>query len=438
MNNTFLYQPLKGFLLIYIMFFIVCTSKDMSAFPPSIFNVAVVNNSDNKSTIKSITLHKYGFELSDAIIGLNTDEKLLLGFDDLDDARVKDYKFRIKHYNGNWTPSDLIPSEYLDGFPFDEITDAFFSLNTTTPYIHYELVFPTDYLRITKSGNYMITVFEDFDEESIVLERRFKVIDYKVEIVASVKPPLSLKYKFNKQEIGFSISLAKSYIQNPAQNLKIFIQQNGRIDNIITDIKPVRNNGNELDYHFNNKSIFDGGNEFRLIDIKSFKYKSAQIQDIDYFSDGYHILLWEDESRGNKDYVFSDDINGRKLIRTENESNSSTEADYAWIKFTLQSTDYLINRKIYVIGELTNWTFNEQSQLQFNPESNKYELKLFLKQGYYNYQYIVNDDVNTADISIIEGNHYETNNEYSIFVYYREPGTLYDQLIGFKKIIAPA
>ncbi len=421
------------------MFFIVCTSEDLHAFPPSVFNVAVVNYPGDKNTIRSVSLYKYGFGLSDPIIALNTDEKLQLEFDDLDDVMVRSYKFRIQHCNGDWVPSDLIPSEYIDGFQVDEVNNYAFSLNTTTSYIHYELIFPTDYLRITKSGNYMITVFEDFDETTIVLKRRFKVIDPKVEVIASVKPPLFLKHKFNKQEIGFSISLMKSYIQNPAQNLKIVIQQNGRTDNIITDIKPVRNNGDELDYHFNNKSIFDGGNEFRSIDIKSFKYKSAQIQEIDYFSNAYHVLLWEDEGRGNKDYRFSDDINGRKLIKTEDGINSSTEADYAWIELSLQSPDYLTKSNIYVIGALTNWAFNEYSQLQFNSETSKYELQLFLKQGYYNYQYIVkDDDVNAGDISIIEGNHFETNNEYSIFIYYREPGTLYDQLIGFKKIIAPA
>jgi hypothetical protein len=81
---------------------------------------------------------------------------------------------------------------------------------------------------------------------------------------------------------------------------------------------------------------------------------------------------------------------------------------------------------------------SEDTKMNFNAETNLFEGLLFLKQGYYDYQYLIKEKGKTLqDISLTEGSHYETNNEYSIFVYYRDPGTLYDQLIGVEKIYGP-
>lgn len=423
----------QGFRMTYIMFFTVCLTVQ-----PGIHSVSAnLNNFIDKPNIKSVVLHRSGFELSDPIIQLNTDEKLFLSFDDLDD-QVKNYSFTIKHCNSNWEASDLMTSEFIDGFITDRIDDYEFSLNTTTPYIHYTLNFPTDYLRYTKSGNYLLTVFEDDTQESPAFTRRFHVVDSKIKIEASVKPPLSIKFKKCKQEIGFKILLDKLYVPNPEASLKIVIQQNQRIDNVITDLKPVRNQGSVLNYHYNNKSIFNGGNEYRPLNIKSLKYKSEHIQSIDYFYDGYHITLFEDQLRDRSNYIIEDDINGQRLIKTEDEHNSATEANYTWVHFKLKAKPHLLNKNIYLNGKLTEGHTPENTKLTYNAENNCFEARLFLKQGYYDYLYLVKEaGVKEDQISLTEGSHYETQNEYTIFVYYREPGTLHDQLIGVEKINGP-
>lgn len=428
----------QAFRMTYIMFLTVSFNLLSTFLFASIglknTSTEYIDDINDNRNIKSVLIHRNGFELSDPVIQLNTDEKLLLSFDDLEDE-VKSYSYKIQHCNSNWEPSELMNNEYSEGFSTDQINDYQFSLNTTTPYIHYNLIFPTDYLRITKSGNYIISVFETDNESKPAFKRKFKIVDPKIKIEAHVKPPISIKFKKNKQEIGFKIFLNNLYVPNPEALLKVVIMQNHGTGYEITDLHPVRNQGSTLDYNFNNKSIFYGGNEFRPLNIKSLKYKSERINSIDYLRDGYHISLYQDQLRDKSQYTMEDDINGKKLIKTEDDQNSSTEANYCWVHFKLQAKPHLIGKNIFLLGKLTEGLSAEDTRMSYNAENNSFEGLLFLKQGYYDYQYIVKEQGNlTNQISLTEGSHYETKNEYSIFVYYREPGTLYDQLIGFEKI----
>ncbi len=435
-SNIKKYTP--AFRMTYIMFFTVFITLPFTIFAYPIIKKNIKSDYaadiyDHKN-IKSVLIHRFGFELSDPIIELNTNEKLLLSFDDLEDE-VKSYSFKIQHCNSNWEASELMPNEYVDGFLTDQINDYQFSLNTTTPYIHYELVFPTDYMRLTKSGNYIISVFVDQNEDAPSFVRKFHVLEPKIKIEAEVRPPLSIKDKLNKQEIGFKIYLDDFYVPNPEAYLKVVIKQNQGTGYRITDLKPVRNQGTVLDYYFNNKSVFYGGNEFRPLNIKSLKYKSERISAIEYFSDGYHIHLYEDQLRDRSNYILEHDINGQKLIKTEDDQDSSTEANYTWVHFKLQAKPHLLGKNIFLVGKLVEGLNAEDSKMNFNAENNSYEGLLLLKQGYYDYQYLVIEPGSSSyNICLTEGSHYETNNEYTLFVYYREPGTVYDQLIGVEKV----
>ena len=58
---------------------------------------------------------------------------------------------------------------------------------------------------------------------------------------------------------------------------------------------------------------------------------------------------------------------------------------------------------------------------------------MLLKQGYYEYQYLfVPTNSLKGDVSIIEGSHIATENEYNVRVYYRKPSDLHDTLIGLE------
>jgi hypothetical protein len=65
-----------------------------------------------------------------------------------------------------------------------------------------------------------------------------------------------------------------------------------------------------------------------------------------------------------------------------------------------------------------------------NPKKGVYEAKLLMKQGFYNYKYVLVDKENTLHEGAISGNFDETENNYKVLVYYRDLGARYDKLIG--------
>jgi len=426
------------FLLIYIILFPVL-SIPFSLDAHQSYNA---DDSELKSqvfdkNIKTVILQKSGFEMSEPIIQLQSGEKLQLCFDDLDDAKVKNFRYTIQHCDPYWRASDLIQNQYIDGYQEDYINEYEFSLNTTIPYIHYSLEFPNDYLRITKSGNYVIKVFFE-NENDLIFIRRFKVIEPQLNIAAKIRPTERFSDREQKQEVGFSIFRNNLYIQNPERDLFVVVQQNGRLDNLVYDIKPNRNLGEELDYNFNRKSIFDGGNEFRNFDIKSLKYRSEYIEQIEYTNNIHNVLLRREESRAKDVYHFEHDINGQLLIQNNDGNKKNIEADYCWVYFFISHKFISIDGGVFIMGELTNWQFNTENKLTYNFKKQGFEGKLLLKQGYYNYQYVsLNENRSIADFSLFEGNHFETTNDYTISVYYKEPGTYFHQLIGYQKISAP-
>jgi hypothetical protein len=391
-----------------------------------------------KDNIKTVLLYKNSFEFSQPIITLFTNEKLKLSFDDLIDV-VKTYKYTLIHCDANWETSEIQQNEYIEGFTEDFIEDYKFSFNTIIPYIHYELIFPTQYLKPTLSGNYILKVYLDNDEdENVAFTLRLMIVNPKVVLEAKVKRAIHVQDMDYKQEIDFWINTNGFYISTPYKDLKVILRQNGRWDNIINNLEPRIINRDQLDYNYDGKIVFNGGNEFRDFDFKSMKYNSERIRKIDREYDAYDIFLRDDVSRPYKIYISEKDINGKKFIKTEDSNDSDIEAEYANVHFSLPYQTPLYDGNLYVFGSLTNWNFTKAGLMKFNFDNHHYETTMLLKQGYYEYVYMfLKKGSKTGDVTFIEGNHYETSNDYSICVYYRKPGTFYDKLIAVKEISFP-
>ena len=386
-----------------------------------------------KSNIKTVLLHRDGWDMSPPLMRYNTDEKLLLSFDDLD-GDVKEYVYTIVHCDANWEPSDLRKDEYIDGYYEDFIYDYSFSLNTIQPYTHFELLFPTQDLKPTISGNYIMKVFVE-EEDSLYFTRRFMIVESKVEIEGKIKQATMIKDRNYKQEVDFSFNTGGYRIVNAYRDLKVVIIQNGRWDNALKDLKPKMVIGNTYDYNYDFENVFDGGNEFRTFDTKSLTYNTENVINIDQSYAGYDIYLRETGRRTFKVYKTEDDINGQMKIKTEDYTITETEAEYVNIHFFLPYAAPMVDADIFIIGQFTDWRYSEESKMAYNYKRKGYDKTLLLKQGYYNYQYILKYyNQSVGDVSFIEGNHWETDNNYTIFVYNRELGADYDRLIGVKHI----
>jgi hypothetical protein len=189
--------------------------------------------------------------------------------------------------------------------------------------------------------------------------------------------------------------------------------------------------GNRLDYNYDYENVFDGGNEFRSIDIKSLNYYSENVTKIESDRNGYYVTLQNDNKRTYQVYKTEKDINGRMIIKTEDRRDSSTESEYVNVDFFLPYAPPLIDGYIYIFGALADWSYSEENRMIYNFHRKGYEKTLLLKQGYYNYHYMtLFEHSKWGDVSFIEGNHWETENDYTILIYYREPADLFERLIG--------
>ncbi len=399
-------------------------------------NVLKYDDYTYKPTIKTVQCYESTWEYAAPIIDLNTPQQIQLSFDDLDNDK-KQYSLTFVHCNADWTPSDLIISEYLTGFFDLNIINFDYAVNTLQKYTHYSVMFPQQNIKFTKSGNYLMYVYLNGDKKDLVLSRRFLVYDNKITIATTFRQPIGGEDQYNKQHIDFSIYNSGYDITNPYADLKVVITQNNRWDNAVTNIKPTFMGNNTLTYSLDDASTFNGGNEFRYFDIRSLRFLTERVKE-NYKDENLknHTVLYPEESRATKAYTFYNDINGSFLIKNTNAiGNPDLESDYVYVEFFLPYINPEPSGNFYIMGKLTDWRMNKLSKLSYNPKRFGYEAKLYLKQGYYNYIYVLSNDNNkSGDETIVEGSHWDTENNYNFFVYHRKIGTYYDQLIGYKKL----
>lgn len=386
--------------------------------------------------IKTVQFGLLGMPYSYPIIGLGNGSVLELSFDDLSDEAY-DYTYDIVHCNSDWMPSELTEMEYLDGFNNENIRQFEFSRNTLTSYINYSLLIPNQNTKLTKSGNYLLHIYENGDKELPILTRRFMVVNSKMKVIPQLSRTGVVSQARTHQEIDFKILHKGINISNPYNEIKVTVLQNGRWDNAITGVKPLFIKDEELIYDYQGKIVFPAGKEFRNMNIQSLTFRTERVQQIiEDKVDKYHVKLFSDEDRSHSSYLFINDLNGQFIIKN-NDRNivSRIGADYAWVHFSLLADQSYEDAEVYLYGRLTDWQLNDKYKLKYSSINKVYTTKMFLKQGYYDYSYaFVKNTGGKSDTSELDGNWYETENDYQILVYYRPIGTRYDQLVSIGEL----
>jgi hypothetical protein len=383
--------------------------------------------------IQAVEFLRVGFELSDPVITLNTEEKFYTAFDDLQGS-YRQYYYQVQHFSANWEKSDIWLNEYLEGLEEGQVEKFESSFNTRTIYTHYEFVFPNDRFILKKSGNYILRVFwrDNNGNEINAFTRRFMIVDPKVTVSAKIGRAGTSEDYETKQEVDFEISTTGFRIDAPYQDIKVVILQNWRWDNALDNLKPYMVRNDLLDYNYDNgTNLFDGLNEFRRFDITSTKFLSDKVRDITYNDTMFFAKLWDSERRTFKEYIIEDDINGRFLLKTNDEPSVSNYGEYVVVNFFLPYEAPIVEGNLYVAGGFNCWQYTPDNKMQYNYRRKGYEASIMFKQGYYNYLYVLlPNQSKTGDASWVEGNHSVTRNTYTILVYYRSRGEIYDELIG--------
>ncbi len=362
------------------------------------------------------------------IINLGSTESLKLSFDMLD-PQNEFLNYSVIHCDRNWMPSNLQPMDYVNGNTMGEITDFKFSTNTYQTYTHYSLNFPTDEMAITKSGNYILKVFRNFDEEDILLTRRFMVVDIQTKISTSIRSATVPEFRFSHQEVDFSVNYLGFDIPNPFLDVNVTILQNNSWNNAIKNLKPQFVNNNELSFNYENENLLPGTNEFRFFDIRSLRFFSNNVIK-KYIDSVQNVVLRPEESKAYLNYVRWIDYNGKRDIFNSDGMNLVEDGDYALVHFNFKSNNLQDMGDVFVYGELTDWQLKDKFKMTYSSELNMYTCPVLLKQSYYNYHFVLRDKEGNIDYTFTEGNHQETENDYTILVYHKNVFYGYDEIIG--------
>lgn len=391
------------------------------------------------SNIRTPQLYLAGNQLGYPVLQLNGNTQVELHFDDLD-ADVKNYYYTYQLCNADWSPAIVSVFDYIRGFAQVRIANYQFSSVALTRYTHYQALLPDPNCLPIHSGNYVLKVFLDADTSKLVFTRRMLVVDKKVTGGAQLLQPLNFDLAHTHQRMVFKLNVGNVNPTNALDQIKVVILQNLRWDNAVRGIKPTFYVNNTLDYNSTSDDIvFAGGNEWRWADLQSFRYQSDRVQSVNYGKTSTEVLLRPDGDRSRQPYLFYKDYDGFYFIQTTESINPYFQTDYATVRFSFVPPDHAPwpDKDIYLLGQFTGGGLNDSTRMVFNAVKGRYEVSALLKQGFYNFAYVTVDRADPArqpSFEFTEGNHIETENTYTILVYYRAIGARADELVGLLSV----
>jgi hypothetical protein len=388
--------------------------------------------------IKSAQLHVLGNQVAYPIIRLNGADRLELHFDDLDPT-IRNYSYTFQLCNADWTPTMLSQFDYIKGFSQQRISTYRVSTLAYTRYVHYQAVLPDRNCVPSRSGNYILKVFLDGDTSKLAFTKRLLVYEDKAIIAAQVQQPFNTQLFRTHQKIQFKVNTKNLNVVNAYQQVNVAILQNSRWDNAVRNIRPTFMTNNQLEYNTEEDAVFPAGKEWRWLDLRSFRLQSDRVLSANYSNKATEIFVKPDLSRRSYQFSFYRDVNGFYYIEPSENINPYWQADYATVRFTYippGNTPYP-DKDVYLFGMLTNYGQSDSARMRFNTEKGVYETSLFLKQGYYDFTYATRDTKGNAkgfSFDEADGNYWESENEYTILIYYRPLGGRADELVGLTKI----
>ncbi len=389
------------------------------------------------ANIQTVLVYPKGKPLALPVMRLNSQDELLFQFDDLT-AQYQQYYFTIELMDIHWQPVALNPFDYIRGLTQNNIRDYTISSIAQQAYYHYSFNFPTTSCRPIKSGNYLMKVFRQGKLNELVFSKRFFVVEQEVPVTASIQEPFDAAISKSHQKIQVALDLKKVQLVQP-ELLHVAVLQNTRYNDMLVSNAPSFIRGNQMEYNADRDFVFPAGKEARWLDLQNLRFKTdriAQIQQLGYIS---NIILKPDQSRASIPYFTFRDLNGQFIISNTEGIINESQNDYAKVLFTYRTNNGLPyqGQSLFLAGALTGNLLDANAAMQWNPLQGQYEKWLSLKQGYYSYNYILRSEKNPDPINDFrwtEGDHWETENGYTIFVYYRAAGSRYDQIIGFSSL----
>lgn len=348
----------------------------------------------------------------------NPQSKVLITFDEL--AHDNRYlRYRLIHCDSDWRPSAISDLEYVDGFNDGKIEDWAFSEHTLTPYVNYRLELPNAEVSPKLSGNYVVEIYDEQNPDEVLLRTRFMCMEPRVGVAMDATTATDVDHNDSHQQLAVALNLDGAHIDDPYNELRLVVIQNGRPDMRRVIDKPLRVSHGTAVYEHQKELIFPAGNEYRRFDTSNIRYPLMGVERYDYIEPYYHAALRADSPRTDTPYQYDRDQAGRYFVNELNADNPDINADYVMVHFRLNMPQQ--SEPVYLDGDMVLRARNVDSRMLWSPQLGAYVKSLLLKQGMYNYQYVG---------APIEGDKYQTGNEYVALVYYRPYGARYERLVG--------
>lgn len=392
--------------------------------------MAVATAMADAAAFRTLKVSKEGDFMGNPVIRLGSDERITVNFDEWADD-YRDLQCRLIHCGPDWQPSRLLESEYADGFNISDIEDWAFSTNTFVHYVNYNIVVPDENLQPLASGNYRLEIFDRNDPDAILGEARFAVAEQTIDIAGIVSPRTDRGHNTEWQQLELMLTERDVKIENPYADITVMLTQNNDPSTLRILKTPSRLEGKRIIYDHRPELIFPAGNEFRRFESIRTNYTDMNVDSVRWHGVNYHVWLTPDFERNSHHYAYDQTQQGRFLVREYNATDSNLAADYVTVHFTLDVPE-IVDADVYVEGEFTGWILDEGTRLHYDHSGGVYRIEMPMKQGSYNYRYVAvpRHGKRIPDSSLIEGNKYETRNEYQIEVWYQTPTARASRLLG--------
>ena len=382
--------------------------------------------------VRTLTVHVDGNPTAPPLLEQGKQHNIEIAWDQMSHDYIR-YIYHIQHCDRDWNPSEeIFERDYLAGLNDQLIEDYEKSFNTTQLYTHYRLVLPNRDTRLLLSGNYRVRIFhegDDVEEDTPVLEAQFCVYERAVNLRATVSSNTDIDFNKSHQQISLSIGYGTLNVVDPQRELKTVVMQNRRWDNRVEGLVPNVRSHAGIEFTHNRQLIFPATNEFHRFEILDVHRTALGVDKMEWFEPYFHATLFPDQCPGN--YSYLEDQNGVSVIRSADDMDDATTAEYVFVHFLLQSPR-LPGGDVYVCGQWSREPFHPDYRMEYDEVNRQYHLALLLKQGYYSYQYL-QENGSTARTM---GDFYETENEYAVLVYYRGQSARYDRLAGYTVVHA--
>lgn len=383
-----------------------------------------------KNTVKTLLAYNASQEQSLPIMQLGTGEELIFEFDELGRSNAN-YFYAVEHCTSDWKPSGISRLDYLEGFSSERLNDLKLSSNTIQSYTHYSLKLPNSQTKIKISGNYVLKVFESGKENNPILTQRFYVVSNQASLKVDILPSAQVNQRNSHQRVDITLQHAFT-IANPNMDVKTVVMQNFDNSTSKTFNRPNSVRNGAIIYSDLKLNDFPGGAEFRKFDIRSLRFKGVNVQDIQRSNEN-EVYLSTNDALSTLRYTSQLDENGNFFIRNNDGRDPKIDADYARVFFKLKANPPSENGTAYIVGRFNNFRISPENAMIYSPDQKAFLGTLHFKQGVYDYKYIWVED-NIAGQSQFEGNFYETENAYQVFIYFKKPGARWEELIAFANV----